>query len=270
MMNSRRRFLMQTQKQPLETFVVYDYDSAPSAINGSVVTGSYTELGNKGITLRTQGSGSVSCALGTYDLSGFTKLKFIAAVKDYAISAVNISVNSNGGLKTSNFAESIAANEVSTFTAANGSYSTHYLDITGAGKNGTLSLSLTAGGTTQISLVAFKYIAFLPEGEDGGTTPADDTLTVTGTGNQTTGYITVDGTKIWSTTVLSLAGGGHNLFATAYKIVIDGVEHTASDTDGLTSISVAVSGSITVNIEEETAEGAFGLSSYNYYIITIT
>ena len=112
--------------------------------------------------------------------------------------------------------------------------------------------------------MAYKYIAFLAS---GSTDPTVDRITVTGAGDETAGYVTIDGTKIYQTTVLDLAHGAHTVVATAYKIVVNGSEYTASGTDGLIERTEVISGNITVNIEKTVEGGFFGNT---YYTITIT
>lgn len=267
MMSTRRRLLMQSKKaSAAETIVVYDYDTAPQTINGTVLSGSYTELGSAGLKMRVIGSDSLSCVIGTYDLTGYTMLEVVGGKKDYAISSISVSILNSAGtpLKTLELKSVIAENETSSFTATSGNYSAHYLDVSDISGNCRIKLYISAGGTTQINVAAYKYIAFLAS---GSTDPTVDRITVTGTGDETSGYVMIDGTKIYQTTVLDLAHGAHTVKAAAYKVVVNGAEYTAGSTDALIEREESISGNITVTIEKTTESGIFGNT---YYTITIT
>lgn len=259
--------LMKSRKESAaETMVVYDYDTAPQTINGTVLSGSYTELGSAGLKMSVIGSDSLSCVIGTYDLTGYTMLKIVGGKKDYAISALTVSVQSTAGavLKTLDLKSALASNDMSSFTASSGNYSAHYLDLSDVSGECSVKLLISASGTTQINVVAYKYIAFLAS---GSADPTVDRITVTGTGHETSGYVTVDGTKIYQTTVLDLSHGTHSVKAVAYKIVVNGTEYSASSTDELLERDESISGNITVAIAKTTESGIFGNT---YYTITIT
>lgn len=267
MMSTRRRLLMQSKKaSAAETIVVYDYDTAPQTLNGTVLSGSYTELGSAGLKMRVIGSDSLSCVIGTYDLTGYTMLEVVGGKKDYAISTLSVAIRNAVGaiLKTLDLKSVLASNDMSNFTAANGSYSTHYLDLSDVSGECSIKLAISASGTTQTNVVAYKYIAFLAS---GSTDPTVDRITVTGAGDETSGYVMIDGTKIYQTTVLDVAHGAHTVKAAAYRIVINGAEYTAGSTDALIEREESISGNITVTIEKTTESGIFGNT---YYTITIT
>ena len=80
---NRRRMLLSKEQAAAETLVVYDYDTAPQTLNGTLLSGSYTEIGSAGIKMQLIGSGSMSCTIGNYNLGGYKMLKLVGGKKDY-------------------------------------------------------------------------------------------------------------------------------------------------------------------------------------------
>ena len=259
--------LIQKSTPAAETIVIYDYDTAPSVINGTVLSGSYTELGSAGLKMRIRGSDSMTCIIGTYDLTSYTMLEVVGGKKDYNITALYVEVQDSSGatLKTLDLKSDIASNDMSNFTTSSGNYSTHYLNVSDIKGECRIKLYISASGTTQTSLVAFKRIALIP---GASSDPYIDRITVTGTGDISTGSVTIDGVSAYQETVLDLPHGAHTIVAIAYKIIIDGTEHNAgSDTEALLQMTITKSGNITINIEHYSDGLLFGA---DYYIITIS
>lgn len=265
-MRQRRKMLLSENPAEAETLVVYDYDTAPQTLNGTVLSGSYTEIGSAGIKMKVIGSNSLSCVIGSYDLTGYKMLKLVGGKKDYAISSLTVSILNSAGavIQSIELKNAMADNSMSDFNATSGNYSEHFLNVSGATGDCKIKLYISAGGTTQISLAAYRYIAFLASGSTDATV---DRIIFTGEGDETSGYVTIDGTKLYSTTVLDLAHGAHSIKVTAYKAIINGVEHSAGSTDALIEVTESIVGNISISSEKTTESGIFGNT---YYTITIT
>lgn len=249
----------------LETIDVYNYDVAPQTINGTVLSGSYTELGSAGLKMRVIGSDTLSCTIGTYNLTGYSMLKVVGAKKDFNITSLYVAILNSAGvtLKTLDLKSVLGSNSVSGFTVADGTYTTHYLSLSGISGQCSLKIYLSTSGTTQIQVAAFRSISFIP-GESPD--PQVDRIVIEGTGDVSVGWVRIDETTYTSDAVVDLAAGNHSFEGHAYSITYYGDEHHAPSLSSVISRSEVFTGSAKITITKTSTGGFFGDT---YYSITI-
>lgn len=262
-----RMLLSAIRKSPsaLQTIDVYNYDVAPQTINGTVLSGSYTELGSAGLKMLTRGSDTLSCTIGTYDLTGYSMLKVVGAKKDFNITSLYVAILNSAGatLKTLDLKSVIGSNSTSSFTVANGTYTTHYLSLSGISGQCSLKIYFSTSGTSQIQVAAFRSISFIP-GESSD--PQVDRIVIEGTGDASVGWVKIDDTKYTSDTIVDLAAGNHSFEGNAYSITYYGEEHHAPSFSSVIGWSDVFTGSAKITITQTSTGGIFGDT---YYSITI-
>lgn len=249
----------------LQTIDVYNYDVDPQIINGTVLSGSYTELGSAGLKMFAQGSDTSSCTIGTYDLTGYSMLKVVGAKKDFNIISLYVAILNSAGatLKTLDLKSVIGSNSSSRFTVADGTYTTHYLSLSGISGQCSLKIYLSTSGTTQINIAAFRSISFIP-GESPD--PQVDRIVIEGTGDASVGWVRIDETKYTSDAIVDLAAGNHSFEGHAYSITYYGDEHHAPSYSDVISRSDIFTGSAKITITKTSTGGFFETI---YYSITI-
>lgn len=249
-----------------ETINVYDYATAPNTINGEVLSGGYTELGKAGLKMLIQGGGTQNCVIGTYNLTKYAMLKVVGAKKDFNITELEVRVlNAESGqaLGVLNLVSILGSNDTSTFTVANGNYTTHYLSLAGITGECVLEIRFAASGTTQFNVAAFSNISLIP----GATSdPSIDRIVIEGTGDASIGWVKIDETKYTSDTVIDLAAGNHSFEGHAYSITYYGEEHHAPSFSSTIGWSNVFTGSAKITITQTSTGGIFGDT---YYSITI-
>lgn len=249
----------------LKTIDVYNYDVAPQTINGTVLSGSYTELGSAGFKMVAIGSDTLSCTIGTYDLTGYSMLQVVGAKKDFNITSLYVAILNSAGetLKTLDLKSVLGSNSLGSFTVANGTYTTHYLSLSGISGQCSLKIYLSTSGTTQRQVVAFRSISFIP-GESPE--PQIDRIVIAGTGHASIGWVRIDETKYTSDAIVDLAAGNHSFAGNAYSITYYGDERHASDYSNVISRSGVFTGSAKITITKISTGGFFETI---YYSITI-
>lgn len=248
-----------------ETIDVYNYDISPSIINGTILSGSYTELGNAGLKMLAIGSDTMSCTIGTYDLTDYSMLKIVGAKKDFNITSLYIAIlNSSGStLKTLDLKSVLGSNSSSNFTVASGTYTTHYLSLSGISGQCSLKIYFATSGTTQAQVAAFRSISFIP-GES--TDPQIDRIVIEGTGDESIGWVKIDNTKYISDAIVDLEAGNHAFEGSAYSITYYGEEHHALAYSGAIGWSDVFTGSAKITITKTSTGGIFGDTYYSIVI----
>ena len=192
-------------------------------------------------------------------------LKVVGAKKDFNITSLYVAILNSAGatLKTLDLKSVIGSNSVSGFTVADGTYTTHYLSLSGISGQCSLKIYLSTSGTTQIQVAAFRSISFIP-GESPD--PQVDRIVIEGTGDVSVGWVRIDETTYTSDAVVDLAAGNHSFEGHAYSITYYGDEHHAPSLSSVISRSEVFTGSAKITITKTSTGGFFGDT---YYSITI-
>lgn len=267
----RHRILLSAIKSEStpETIYIYDYDTAPTTINGTILQGSYTALNDAGIVLRVQGSGYSACTIGSYNLTDYAMLKIVGGIKNYNITGLYVGVlNSDGTqVKSISLSSSMASNSTSNFTANSGNYSTHYIDVSDLRGMHSIQLYISANGTTQISLVAFKQLALITEASSD---PLIDRVIISGTGQESgssQATITIDGTTYFSDNIVDLSKGQHTVEIVAYRITIFGATNESSTNTATIYWQGAIAGGFKAEIKTITiGSGLFATTQHEIIV----
>lgn len=266
----RHRMLLNaisSQSTSAETIVVYDYDTAPSTLNGTVLSGSYSSLGSYGLRMLGKGSDTLSCYIGTYDLTNYSAMEIVGGQRNFNITSLYVAVfDAAGGAPKAliQLKSVMASNEMSNFTPENGNYSTHYMSLEGITGNCKIQLYMSGSGTTQLNCVSFKRLAFIADG--GSDLPYK--VEINGTGDESTGWISIDGQKYLTDSVAYLEAGAHAMQISAYQLTWFGTaDNAGSDVSLVKTWSKTLDRSAKITITKK--QNGTGLFSTVYYEITV-